>query len=256
MVFLFVDETIFPGRTDRVPVELVRAFLLLVLHHVEEDLSVAAPGGGIDARDLLRSVASRAQVADVQVELAEAGLVRGVGELRSVVAHVPAAQPKERLPGGEDVHVEDHLFGRVEGRLAAEDRVLLSLLGTLVVPGRADPDGRRRIVLLDAREHLVIERLLQRLRRFHQHVGVGRFGAEIALHLQRPFLTQPEVVVVQLVAVDLRDVRHLARDRRLRRRVRRRRGFLRRGAAGEDEGEQNGAAGRHGRFLVGKGALL
>src|SRR5207248_7396868 len=104
----------------------------------------------IDARDLLRAVATGAQVAHVQVVLPEAGLVRAVGELRSVVADFPAAQAEELLALRERIDVEDDLLGRIQRRPAAHDRVLLSLLGSLVVPERADPDGRRRIVLLDA----------------------------------------------------------------------------------------------------------
>ena len=246
MVLLLVDQVVLRARADPVPPELVRPLLLLVLHDVEEGLAVAGPGDRVHPRDLLQPIRAAAQVAHVQVVLAEARLVDRVGQLVAVVADLPTAQAEELLARGERVHVEDDLLRGVERRLATQDRVLLSLLRPLVVPVRSNSNRRARVVLLDAREHLAVEPLLQLFGRFHHRVGVRRFGVQVRLDFRCPFVAKPEVIVAQRVAIDLRDVRLLAGDwcgglfagARLGRRR----------AGGEDSGEQCEAAIGHGTY--------
>jgi hypothetical protein len=152
----------------------------------------------------------------VQVVLAEAGLVGRVGEEVAVVAHLPAAEGEELLALRQHVLVQQDLLGRLEGTFAAaEDRVLLPLLGARVVPVAILEERRCRVRLLDPREHFLVERLLQRLGRFHHRVRVGRFRAQVLLHLGGALVPQPEVVVREGVPVELHRVRHLARDGRL-----------------------------------------
>ena len=63
-------------------------------------------------------------------------------------------------------------------------------------------DGHAEVGLLDAPEHLLVERLLQRLGRLHDRLGVGVLRLEIRDDFRVRLLAQPEVVVVQRVAVN------------------------------------------------------
>jgi len=98
VVLLLVDQVVLGARTDHVPPELVRPLLLLVLHHIEEDLAVAGPCDRVTRAIFSGPSEPLRQVADVQVVLAEARLVRRVGELGPVVADLPTARPRNFLP--------------------------------------------------------------------------------------------------------------------------------------------------------------
>ncbi len=214
---LLLEGGIVFGRAEPVAPELVGPLGLRVLGHVEERLAVAGPGEAVDARDVLGAESAAAQVLQVQVVLPEARLVGGVGEERAVVARRPAAQGEELLALGHLVELEQHLLGRLErAGLAAEDGVLLSLLGARVIEEAADAEGDVDVGLLHAREHLRVELVLQRRRGTHHRVGVGGLGAQVRLHLRRAFLAQPEIVVDALVAVDGDVLRLPRRDGRLR----------------------------------------
>ena len=243
---LLLEDHLVLRRPEEVPEELVRALGLRVLGDVEERLPVAGPDEAVDAGDALGKRGASLQILHVQVELAKAGLVGRVGQERAVVAGNPAAQPEELLAGGKLVEVEDHQLGRVGGRgPAAEDGVLLPLLGARVIGEPVALERHVLIGLLDAREHLAVERLAPRLLRRRHRLGVGVLGAQVLLDLGRALVAQPEVVVDALVAVDGDVLRLLARDRRPEGRGVR--GRLRwRGDAGDGGEDQQQASGGHG----------
>ncbi len=239
LVLLLVDEVVL-RRPEDVPEDLVGALRLRVLDRVVEALAVLRPLDGGDALGRVRRDLPRAQVLDVKAVLAEPRLVRGVGEEVPVRAHRVGPEGHELLALRELVQVEHHLLRRVERALpAAEDRVLPTRLRARVVEEAALAIGHVRVRLLDAREHLVVEPLLQRLRRLHEGLGVGQLGIQVALHLRRPLVAHPEVVVHEGVAVDRGRVRVLLRHRRA---ERFRRG---RGGGGLREGERAHGGGDH-----------
>ena len=179
LVRLFVEKVVL-RRADRVPVDLVGALGDRVFHDVEEIPWVARPGDRVDARDPLRPVLHGAQVAHVQVVLAEAGLVGRIGEQVAVVAHVPRTELHELLALGELVHVEQHLlFGVGRSVAPRQDHVLLSLLRPRVIPVAVLRERRGGVGLLHPREHLLVELPLQALRRLHERVGVGGFRVQV-----------------------------------------------------------------------------
>ena len=149
----------------------------------------------------------------MQRVLPEARLVGGVGQELAVRAHRHVADGHELLALGQGVHVEDDLLrGRGRALPARVDRVLLPLLRARVVEVAALAGGHVGVRLLDAREHLVVQLLLERLRRLHDRFRIGELGAQVGLDLGRALVAQPEVVVHQGVAVDLDLVRLLVRD--------------------------------------------
>ena len=94
----------------------------------------------------------------------------------------------------------------------AHDLVLLALFRARVIEVVADAHRDAEVGLLDAAEHLLVERLLQRLRRLHDRFGVGVLGLQVLDDLGVLLLSQPEVVVGQRVAVNPGGVRLPGRD--------------------------------------------
>ncbi len=207
LVLLFVDEVVRAG-SEHVPVDPIRALRRFVFHGVEERPVVRGPGHGADLlRDRLQD-RSGSEVLHVQGVLAEAGVVGRVGEALAVVAHHVAAEAHELLPFGQLVQVEGDLLGSFEGlRLAAVDRVLLALFRARVVPEGALAVGDVHVRLLDPREHLLVERVLEGDGGLHHRVGVGVLGLQVGRHVGVRLVAQPEVVVHAPVAVDLVDLR-------------------------------------------------
>ena len=115
---------------------------------------------------------------------------------------------------GQRVEVERDLLGRVGGALAAVDRILLARLGPRVV--QPAPEGVRDglVVLLDAGQHLAVERLAERGGRLRQRLGVGVLRLQVGDDVGRVLLAQPGVVVLERVAVDDGDLGDFLRDGR------------------------------------------
>ncbi len=183
-----------------------------IVDGVEQRLVVRGPGQGAGLIHLEGQQRAVLEVLQVQRVVAEAGHVGRVGEVAPVVGDHERAQREELQPLREDVLVEDDLLRTVGSLPAAEDRILLSLLGPRVVPVRAVPGGNREVGLLDAREHLLVERLLQGLRRLHHRVGVGVLRLQVGGDVRVGLLPQPEIVVQPLLAVQLRADLRLPRD--------------------------------------------
>src|SRR4029077_11004741 len=93
------------------------------------------------------------------------------------------------------------------------DRVLLALLRARVIEVAAAAEGHRGVILLDAAEHLLVERLLERLRGLQELAGIGILFAEIGGDGGIVLLAQPEVVVLARVAVEHVDLGDFFRDR-------------------------------------------
>src|SRR5207253_6189950 len=158
---------------------------------------------------------ARPEILHVERVLAGAGDVDRVGQAVAVVADRVRAEREERVPEGEDVQVERHLLGRVYmSGPPAEDGVLLALLGPRIVEVAAPPVGDGLVVLLDAAEHLPVERLLERRGGLEARVGVGVLGLEVGDDLGVVLLAEPEVVVLAPVAVDDVDLRDFPGDGR------------------------------------------
>ncbi len=197
-----LEEQIGRRGAQAVPVEPVRP-LGLVFGDVEEGPAVGGPRHRAHLVDPIRQQGAGVQVLDVERVLPEAGDVGGVGEAPAVVAHRRRADREERMADRERVQIEDHLLGRVEtARLAAVDRVLLAGLGARVVEEAALPIGNGLIVLLDARQHLRVEALLERRRGGHDQVGVRVLRGEVLGDRGVVPIAHPEVVVDPDVAMD------------------------------------------------------
>src|SRR5882762_1851361 len=90
---------------------------------------------------------------------------------------------------------------------------------------------------LDAAQHFVIQLLLEALRRLHHRISVGVLGLQISFHFGVFLVSQPIVVIHELLAMDLRSLRSFLRDGG--RRERRRSVVCRqRVPEGEDQGSQ------------------
>src|SRR5262249_9630090 len=73
--------------------------------------------------------------------------------------------------------------------------------------------GHREVGLLDAREDLFVEALLEPFGPRHERVRIGVLGFQVLAHLQARLVAQPVVVVAHLLPVELDGARHLARGR-------------------------------------------
>jgi hypothetical protein len=208
-----LEEQVGHRRPETPAVQPVRS-LGLVLGDVEERLPVRGPGHRAHLLDPLRQQRAGVEVLDVKGVLAEAGHVGRVGEEVAVVAHAGRTQGQEGVAHRELVQVEHHLLRRVQApRLAAVDRILLALLGARVVEEAAPPVGHGLVVLLDARQHLGVEALLEGHGWLHHRVGVGVFGGQVRGDVGVLAVPHPEVVVDPHVAVDDVGLGHPLGDR-------------------------------------------
>ena len=202
-------------RADGVAEHLVGPLGYRVLGRVDERLVVGRPDDRADPFNPFGRVAPRAQVAHAQDILPVTVRVERVRQPVGVVADGVGPEAEELVALGELIEVEHDLFGAGHAALAAaHEGVLLPFLRARVVEVLADARRHTEVGLLDAPEHLLVERLLQRLRRPHHSLGVGVLSLEVGGDVGIGFFAEPEVVVGQRVAVDARGVRHLAGDGR------------------------------------------
>ena len=89
----------------------------------------------------------------------------------------------------------------VVGRAAKMERVLLAFDGFDGVEIAAKAIGNGEIGLLDAGEHLVVERLLKGLGGLEDGVGIGVFGLEVLEDRGIFFFAEPGVIVDAKIAV-------------------------------------------------------
>ena len=93
--------------------------------------------------------------------------------------------------------------GAPGARLAsAQDGVVFALLGARVIVVLALTIGHVHVGLLDARQHLRIERFLKRRGGRHDRPGVGVLALQVRAHPGVVLVSQPMVVVHALPAVD------------------------------------------------------
>ena len=216
LALLFVEE-VARRRTDCVTPELVGPLRDGVLGRVEERLVVGRPDNRPDPFDVLGQHLTLAQVLHVQAVLPVAGRIRGICQPVAVVAGDVGAETEKLVPLGKRVEIEEELLGSIHAALAAAHvGVLLPLFRARVIKVLADARRHTEVGLLDAAEHLRVERLLQHLGRLHHLFGVGVLALQVLDDLRVALLPEPEVVVLEGVAVDVGGVRLLRRDRRLR----------------------------------------
>ena len=197
-----------------VAVDLVGAFGV-VLGDVEERQVVGGPGDAGDLADGRLDFLAGGEVLQVEVVVAVAVHVGGVSEHRVIVAVVKIAQRHEFLPRRELVHVEDDFLRRVHAAfLAAEDGVLLAFLGAGVEPVTPLRVGRGRVGLLGAAEHLGVELVFEAFEGGHHRGGVGVLGLEVFEDGGVLLFAQPEIGVLDFVAVQADDLGLLVGDGR------------------------------------------
>jgi hypothetical protein len=200
--------------------------------------SVGCPGprDGGHALDRIAKELARREILHVQRVLAKTREIDRVGELRAVGAHVHHADRGVLVSLRERVHVEEHFFGRLHrARAPAVDGVLLPFDLALVVPEAAAPIRHGLVGLLDAREHLRVEALAERLQGPHHCGRIRVLRVEVRDDRGVVLLAQPRVVVDAALA-ELRGNARLARgDRRRGARV-----FGRGERVGMGAGEQHG----------------
>ena len=231
LVLFVEDEVVFGGGcAEGVAEDAVLALGGLVLGGVEEGARVGGPGQRSDALGCVWEVGERAQVADVERVLAEAGGIGGVGEEVAVGTDGHGSDVHEGLALGERVYVEDDLLGlgRIEGGVevgtgcgaAAMDGILAALDGARGVEPVAEAVGDALVGLLDVGEHLVVQLGLQLGGGSHDGGGVGVLGFEVGEQLGRALVAHPAEVVVQGDAMQRCGRGIAAGDRRLSGRIR------------------------------------
>ncbi len=170
---------------------------------VEERLAVSRPRHGpVHVVDAIGEELPGVDVLHHEGEALAAGGVHREGVELLVGTHAGIAHAEVAQALGHRVLIEDDLLGRVEAPLLARhDGVLLPLDGARVVVVVADPFGNGEIGLLDARQELLVELLLERLGVLHRRIRVRVLGGEIRHDIGVAAVAQPEVVVHADVAV-------------------------------------------------------
>jgi len=100
-------------------IEAVGALGNFVFDDVEEGEIVGGPGGAGDALEAEREEFVGVEILDFEDELAETGVVRGIGEETIVVADVEGAEAEEGVAFGEGVEIEEDFLGRGAGRISS-----------------------------------------------------------------------------------------------------------------------------------------
>ena len=176
----------------------VGALGLSIFRGVEESLVVGRP---LDRTHAFRRVGKHlagAQIFHMQLVLAKAHGVGGVGHQFGVVADRHVAQRKKLLAFRHLVRVQHHFLRRVERAfLAAQHAVLLALFGARVVPVAVLAKGNAVVGLLDVAQRLVVQLLGQRLLTGGRTFSVSIFRFEILVNFGARPLAQPRVVVHQ-----------------------------------------------------------
>ena len=218
-----VEQQLVGAGADHVTPQAVRP-LGLVHRHVVEGAAVVGPRRRRHLFDRPGVDLARAEVLHVEREIAPAGDVGRVGEPHRVARHRRQAEAKERLVARERVEVEQGLVDAAgvvatlgpERAPAQVVRVLLAAPGLARIPPVPLSHRHRVVVLLDPREHLLVELLLQLGMRREPGIGVAVLGLQVLERARIVAVAQPEVFVDARVAVHA----HIARLARCARRRR------------------------------------
>jgi hypothetical protein len=156
-------------------------------------------GGPLHGCDSFRSVGKSfagPQIFHMQRVLTEASDVSRISQKIRVVAYLEPTQAKIGVALCEFVAVEQDFLGAFHAALAAAlHRILFALFSTRVIIIFAAPAGNRKIGLLDAAEHLLVERLFERMQLLGQRFRICVFGLEIFDDLRIRFFAEPKIVV-------------------------------------------------------------
>ena len=180
-----------------------------VLPDVEQRAVIARPRDRAHFLDAVGEHPAIAQVLQMHRVFAESAGIRRIGEQVAVGADFDRSHGVELVALRQAVHVQDHGLGRVRAALpAAETAVLLAFLGpgVIVVGTLAVRDFG--VGFLDAREHLLVQLLLQTLRGLHHRRCVRILGAQIGAYRSAGLVAQPMVTVDAALPVHDRDVRY------------------------------------------------
>ena len=210
---LLEHQIVLVGPDDVAP-ELVGPLGDGVLGREKQCLVVVRPDNGAGTLDALGRERSGAEVLHSQRELAIARRVHRKRQPVGIVTDRVAAEAEELVPFRELVQIQEDLLLPFHRAFAtAHVRILLALFGARVIPVVPVAGRDAQIGLLDAPEHLLVERFLQGLPRRHDGFGVRVLGFEVRRDFRVGLVPHPEIVVLEGVAVDLRFARHLFRDR-------------------------------------------
>jgi hypothetical protein len=211
LVLFLVEEGVGDAGAEDMAIEAVGALGNFVFDDVEECEIVGGPGGAGDTLDAEGEEFVGLQILDFEDELAETGVVRGIGEETIVVTDVERAEAEEGVAFGKGVEVqEDFLVRRIGGVAcgrrrflgAAVDGVLLAFFGAGVIGVAAEKVGDAKVGLLNAAEHFLVKGFLEGLGGFQEGVGEGVFFLEVGGDARVVFVAEPGVMVHAAVAVD------------------------------------------------------
>jgi len=211
LVFFLVEEGVGDAGAEDMAIEAVGALGNFVFDDIEESEIVGGPDGAGDALDAEGEEFVGLQILDFENELAETGVVRGIGEETIVVTDGEGAEAEEWMAFSEGIEIEeDFLVSRIggvacgRGRFlgAAVDGVLLAFFGAGVIGVAAEKVGDAEVSLLNAAEHFLVEGFLEGLGGFQERVGEDVFFLDVGGDPGVVFVAEPGVMIHAAVAVD------------------------------------------------------
>jgi len=219
-VGFFIKQRVGGGIAEGMAIEAVGTFGDGVFDNVKEVVT-GRPRGTGDAFGAKGQDFAGAEVFDFEGVLTEASGIGGVGEKMVVVGDFKTAEAEEGLAFGEGVEIEEDLVaggflsGFIADRSAEAEWILLAFHSFRGVEIAAQPIGNREVGLLDAGEHLVVEKLLEGFAGLKDGVGVGIFGFEMVEDGGILLFAEPRIFVDAEVAVKEMLDRLACRHRRL-----------------------------------------
>ncbi len=199
VVLLFVDQHVTAGRgAQNVLFHAHGEQRFRIVLDVEQGAVVIGPDHvGRDVLDTVRQHFTGAQVLETDHVLASAHIIFGPGQQMVVLADIGIAHVEVALALGHRVDVEQDFFRRLHAALAAcLDRVVLAGFKAGVIPVAAVTRGHAGIILLDAGDDLLVERVFQRLERRHDLVGIGILRVQVRQHFLVFALVVAQPVVI------------------------------------------------------------
>ena len=202
LVRLVVQQRIWFGGAQNMPIQSMRALRRFVFDGVEQSAIIRGPRNAGDAFESLGKRRPRVQVFDLQHVLAETRGIRRIGEQLIVVADLERTQSQKRMAFHEPIQVQQQFLRRVfRVTSPAVERILLPLFRAREIEIASQPVGNGKIRLLDAHQHFLIELLLQRFRGLQNSVGIRVFGLQIVDDFRIFFVAQPGVMIYAAIAM-------------------------------------------------------